>query len=149
MFNRLRLPFVLLGACLLLASGAAAAEGDAFTAVSTPSHVKPSSSAPYTITLTNAPASPSRAQRARIAIPAGFTVDGTSIQATTQAVGGCDVSAWEVEGAVTSEINLRRPGNNDTGLCPGAALAVSFTATSAADETTYTWTTQLFVGETE
>jgi hypothetical protein len=149
LFNRLRLPFVLLGACLLLASGAAAAEGDAFTAVSTPSHVKPSSSAPYTITLTNAPASPSRAQRARIAIPAGFTVDGTSIQATTQAVGGCDVSAWEVEGAVTSEINLRRPGNNDTGLCPGAALAVSFTATSAADETTYTWTTQLFVGETE
>jgi len=149
LFNRRRLPFVLLGACLLLASGAAAAEGDAFTAASTPSHVKPSSSAPYTITLTNAPASPSRAQRARIAIPAGFTVDGTSIQATTQAVGGCNGSAWEVEGAVTSEINLRRPGNNDTGLCPGAALAVSFTATSAANEAAYTWTSHLLVGETE
>jgi hypothetical protein len=144
-----RLLFLVAAGCLLFTTGAAAAEGDAFIAAATPSHVKPSSSAPYTITLTNAPASPSRGQRARIAIPAGFTVDGTSIQATTQAVGGCDGSAWEVEGAVTSEINLRRPGNNDTGLCPGAALAVSFTTTSAADETTYTWTTQLFVGETE
>jgi large repetitive protein len=147
--NRRQLAFVVLGACLLLASGASAAEGDAFTATSSPVHVKPSAPASYTITLTNSAASPSRAQRATIAIPPGFTAEGTSIQATTQALGGCNGSAWEVHGAVTSEINLRRPGNNDTGLCPGAALAISFTATSAADEAAYTWTSHLLVGDTE
>lgn len=149
LLNRRRLPFVLLGACLLLASGAAAAEGDAFTATSAPSHVKPTTPASYVVALTNSPSSPSRAQRATIDVPAGFSVDAASIQATTQATGGCDGSPWALVGTVSSEINLRRPGNNDTGLCPGAALAVSFTATSAADEATYTWTSHLLVGETE
>jgi hypothetical protein len=148
-----RRPFVLAAlACLLLASGAAAAAGDAFTASSTPSHVKPSASASYTITLTNDQSSPSRAQRATIAVPPGFTVNAASIQATTQAAGGCNVSQWVVDGPVTSVINLRRPvgpGNNDSGLCPGAKLTVSFTATSAAAEATYTWATHLFAGETE
>jgi hypothetical protein len=148
LLNRRRLPFVLIGVCLLLASGAAAAEGDAFTATGTPSHVKPSASDTYTITLTSAAASPSRAQRATITIPPGFSVAGP-IQATTQAMGGCEASTWNLDGAVTTEINLRRPGNNDTGLCPGAALTVAFTATSAATEATYTWTTQLFAGDTE
>jgi Bacterial Ig-like domain len=135
-------------ACLLLASGAAAAPGDAYTAASTPSHVKPTTSAPYTITLTNL-APLSRGQRATIAIPPGFSVAAGSVQATTQAVGGCDGSAWVVDGQVVSEIVLQRPGNNDTGLCPGATLTVSFTATSAAVEATYTWATQLFVSDTE
>jgi hypothetical protein len=149
MLNRRRLPFVLLGACLLLASGAAAAEGDAFTATSAPSHVKPSTPASYVVALTNSPSSPSRARRATIAVPAGFSVDAASIQATSQAVGGCDGSPWALDGTVTSVINLRRPGSNDTGLCPGATLRVSFTATSASDEATYTWTSHLFVGDTE
>jgi hypothetical protein len=148
-----RRPFVLAAlACLLLASGAAAAAGDAFTASSTPSHVKPSASASYTIALTNDQSSPSRAQRATIAVPPGFTVNAASIQATTQAAGGCNLSQWVVDGPVTSVINLRRPvgpGNNDSGLCPGAKLTVSFTATSAAAEATYTWATHLFAGETE
>ena len=137
------------GACLLLASGAAAAPGDAYTAASTPSHVKPTTSASYTITLKSDPASPSRASRARIVIPPGFSVDADTIQATKQAFGGCDNSAWNREGPVTTEINLRRPGNNDTGLCPGGTLTISFTATSATDEATYTWTTQLLVSDTE
>ena len=142
--------FVLVAiACLLLVSGAAAAPGDIFTAASSPSHVKPTSSATYTITLTNAAGSPSRAGRATIVIPPGFSVQPTSVQATTQAVGGCTASLWLVDGPVSPAINLRRPGNNDTGLCPGATLTVSFTATSAGDEATYTWATHLFVGETE
>ncbi|HEY9375500.1 MAG TPA: hypothetical protein VIQ02_00210, partial [Jiangellaceae bacterium] len=149
MLNRRRIALLMAAACLPLTSGAAAAEGDAFTATSTPSQVKPSAPASYAITLTNAAASPSRAQRARIAIPTGFTVETASIQATPQAIGGCDGAPWTVEGPVSSEINLRRPGNNDTGLCPGAALTVSFTATSAAKEATYTWTSQLFIDETE
>ncbi len=142
--------FVLVAiACLLLVSGAAAAPGDVYTAALSPSHVRPTTSATYTITLTNEASSPSRAGRATIVIPPGFSVQPTSVQATTQAVGGCTPSLWVVDGSVSSEINLRRPGNNDTGLCPGAALTVSFTATSADDEATYTWTTHLFVGETE
>lgn len=135
--------------CLLVASGAGAAPGDAYTAGSTPSHVKPSTTATYTITLTSDGASPSRAMRARIGIPPNFSVDGSSIQATTPAGGGCEASSWQLDGAATTEINLRRPGNNDTGLCPGASLTVSFTATSAGDEGVYTWTTHLFAGETD
>lgn len=137
--------------CLLIASGAAAAPGDTYTAASTPSHVKPNASANYTITLASAATSPSRAMRARIGIPPGFSVDGVSIQATAPAGGGCTGSPppWTVEGPVTSEINLRRPGNNDTGLCPGATLTVSFTASAAAGEGVYTWATQLFASETE
>lgn len=142
--------FVLVGiACLLLVSGAAAAPGDIYTAASSLSHVKPTTSATYTITLTNATGSPSRAGRATIGIPPGFSVQPTSVQATTQPVGGCTASLWVVDGPVSSGINLRRPGNNDTGLCPGATLTISFTATSAGDEATYTWATHLFVGETE
>jgi hypothetical protein len=133
---------------LLLVSGAAAAEGDRYTAALTPSQVKPSTPASYTLTLKNTSTTSTRAQRARIVIPPGFNVEGT-IQATTQATGDCDGSPWIVEGAVTTEINLRRPGNNDTGLCPGATLSVSFTAGSAADEGIYTWVTHLFLSDTE
>ena len=83
MLNR-RLLLLVVAACLLLASGAAAAAGDAFTATSTPSRVKPAASASYTITLTNDALSPSRATRAKIAIPTGFVVD----QATVAGDGG-------------------------------------------------------------
>jgi hypothetical protein len=136
--------------CLLIASGVGAAPGDTYTAASTPSHVKPNASTNYTITLTSAATSPSRAMRARIGIPPGFSVNAASIRATTQAVPpDCIASSWGVEGGVITEINLRRPPNAENGLCAGATLTVSFTATSAADEGVYTWTTQLFAGETE
>ena len=137
--------------CLLLASGAAAAAGDAFTAASTPSHVKPSTSASYTITLTNDSASPSRGQRAKIGIPPSFVVDPQTVQATPEALGGCVGLPWEADGELLadSKINLKRPAGSDTGLCQGAKLTVSFSASSAAEESTYTWTTQLFASETE
>lgn len=145
MFNRRQIALLAAGACLLLVSGAAAAEGDAFTVTGTPSHVKPTTSAAYTITLTNDPSSPSRGQRAKIAIPPGFSVDPLTVQAISQALGGCDASTWEADGVLLadSKINLKRPGNNDTGLCPGANLTISFDATSANSQGTYEWTTQL------
>jgi hypothetical protein len=145
-----RLLLLVAAACLLLASGAAAAEGDAFTATSTPSHVKPAASASYTITLTNDALSPSRAQKAKIAIPTGFVVDPVTVGAISEAVGGCTGSTWEHDGTLiaNSKINLKRPGGSDTGLCPGAKLTVSFAAKSASTENTYTWTTQLFIDAT-
>ena len=136
-------------ACLLLASGAAAAVGDAFTAGSTPSAVKPATSASYTITLTSDPASPSRADRAKIGIPPGFTVDPATIKATSEATAnGCVAAIWEPDGQLIANatINLKRPANTTTGVCPGASLRVSFTATSATAESTYTWATQLLIG---
>ena len=87
MFDRHRLLLLFAATCLLLASGAAAAEGDAFTATSTPSHIKPSTLTAYTVTLTNSGTSTKEADRAKIAIPAGFAVDGTTFQATTSAAG--------------------------------------------------------------
>ena len=150
MLNRL-LPAVVTAVCLLMASGAAAAPGDAFTATSTPSHVKPSISASYTITLTNSASSPSRGQRATIAIPSGFDVSPASIQATTEALGGCDGSTWVPDGApiADSKIQLKRPMGPETGLCQGAKLTVSFAATSPGAEGSHTWTSQLFVGDEE
>jgi hypothetical protein len=147
-----RLPLILLaGPCLLLASGAAAAELNAFTAASTPLQVKPGSTALYTITLTNDALSPERGQTARIGIPPGFVVNPATVQATTDPVGGCDGSPWEPDGTliVDSTIQLKRPGGNATGLCPGAKLTVSFAATSASIEDTFTWTTRLIVNETD
>jgi hypothetical protein len=133
--------------CLLAASGAGAAPGDTYTAASTPSHVKPGASTSYTVSLKNTnPPGSTRAQRARIAAPPGFSITGAPPQHPTEAVGGCNGSPWTIESAVPTEIIVRRPGNNDTGLCPGATLTVLFSATSAATESTYTWTTQLFAG---
>jgi hypothetical protein len=104
---------------------------------------------PYTITLTNTAPS-TRAQQATITAPPGFGFSvGAPISASTQAVGGCNGSDWNVEGASSTEITLRRPGNNETGLCPGATLTITFTATSPAAEGIYTWTTRLFATETE
>jgi hypothetical protein len=136
-------------ACLLVTSGASAADVNGFTAASMPTRVKPASSASYTVTLANAPTSPDRAQRARIGIPAGFNVSAASVQATTAAVGDCAASAWVADGNLieSSKIRLKAPGGNPTRLCPGATLTVGFLATSPAAQGTYTWTTELLIDE--
>jgi hypothetical protein len=150
--NRRQLPLVVLGACLLLASGAAAAEGDAFTATSTPSHVKPSTSTVYTVTLTNSGTSTKEADRAKIGIPAGFAVDGTTVKATTSAAGSCVASAWVADGALIAQgkINLKRPDGNPNQtngrLCQGATLTVAFSARSSPTDGSYTWVTELLRG---
>ena len=65
MFHRRRLPLILAGACLLLASGAAAADPNEFSATSTPAHVKPSTSASYEVKLLNSAAISGRSRNIR------------------------------------------------------------------------------------
>jgi len=149
MFNRRRLLLAVAGACLLLASGAAAAEPNAFTATSTPSHVKPATSASYTIKLTNKPSSPKEADKAKIGIPTDFVVDEATVQASAGAVGDCLASTWVADGVLVTggKINVTRPGGPNNWLCPGATLTVVFSATSASAEGEHTWTTELLRGE--
>lgn len=151
MLNRRHLPLLVTGACLLLASGAAAAVPGSFTATVAPSAVKPLTSASYTVTLTNSPrpTSEREADRAKIGIPAGFTVDAASVQATTSAAETCVVATWVADGELISngKINLERAGGASERLCPGGTLAVAFSATSAAAEGTYEWAPELLRGE--
>jgi hypothetical protein len=157
MFNRRQPLIATMVACLLVASGASVADPlygftsavNTYTAASAPSRVKPASSVSYTVTLTSDPASPDRAQRAKIGIPQGFNVDATSVHATTTGVAGaCDVSTWVADGTLieNSKIQLKAPGGGTAArLCPGATLTVVFLATSAATEGGYTWATELLI----
>jgi hypothetical protein len=133
---------VVTAVCLIAASGASADPLDTFVGRATPSHVKPSTTGSYAISLTTDSASPNRAQRATIGIPSGFTVDPASVKATTTAVpGACDAATWEADGVMIADqkIQLRRAGGNASALCPGATLRVAFTAGSAATDGTYLW----------
>jgi hypothetical protein len=146
MLNRRRISLaVTLVGCLLVVSSASADPLNTFTATSAPTHVKPSASVAYTITLTNDLLSPDPAQRAKIAIPSGFTISEPSVKATTSAAGSCIAATWGADGALIAngKINLKRPGGNTNALCPGAKLTVSFLATSAAAQGSYAWTSEL------
>jgi hypothetical protein len=137
--------------CLLLAGAAAAdpvvvAAVNGYTAAATPSHVKPATSASYTVKLTNDPSSAREADRARIGIPAGFG-QVAGVQATTSAAGACQPSTWSPSPtAPAGTIELVRPGGNDQSLCPGATLTVVFSVTSAPTQGAFTWITGLFRG---
>ncbi|HET8862830.1 MAG TPA: Ig-like domain-containing protein, partial [Solirubrobacterales bacterium] len=146
MVNRRHLTLIAAAAaCLFVATAASADPINAFSATAAPSAVKPSSSTSFTVKLTNDPASPDRAQRAKIGIPSGFSVAAASVQATTTAVGSCGVSTWVADGELIAaqKMNLKRPGTDATALCPGATLTVTFTATSGAAEGTNAWTSEL------
>jgi large repetitive protein len=146
MLNRRRLSLAAVTvASLLAASGASADPINRFAGAAAPSHVPPSTTRSYTVSLTSNPASPDRAQRATIGIPSGFDVHA-GVQATTTAVdGSCVASTWVPDGVLIADqrINLQRPGDDTTALCPGATLTVAFDADSAATDGTYTWTSQL------
>ena len=149
MLNRRQLlPAAAAVACLIVASGASADPINTFSAAVAPSHVKPASSASYTVALTNDPASPEAADRAKIGIPPGFAVDAPSVLATTNAAGACQAATWVADGELIADakINLKRPeiGPSDE-LCPGATLTVAFTATSGV-EGTAVWATELLRG---
>jgi hypothetical protein len=151
MFNRRGIALVVAGGCLLLASGAAAAEPNEFSATSAPTHVQPQTPVTYTIRLTNSAASEKEADRAKIGIPPDFVVDPGTVQATTNAVGACVVSSWGADGTLIADgkINLKGPDKNPEGrLCQGASLTVVFSATSPATDATYTWVTELFRDKT-
>jgi hypothetical protein len=137
--------------CLLLAGAAVAdpvvvAAVNGYTAAARPSHVKPATSASYTVKLTNDPSSAREADRAKIGIPASFG-QVAGVQATTTAAGACQPSTWSSSPtAAAGTIELVRPGGNDQSLCPGATLTVVFSLTSAPTQGTYTWITELFRG---
>jgi hypothetical protein len=143
MLRSRRLPLaVVVSASLIAASGALADPLDTFVGRAAPSHVKPSTTGSYAISLTSDSASANRAQRATIGIPSGFIVDPASVKATTTAVlGACEAATWEADGVMIADqkIQLRRPGGNANALCPGETLRVAFTAVSAATEGTYLW----------
>nr|MDP9491460.1 Ig-like domain-containing protein [Actinomycetota bacterium] len=147
MFRRHRLALAVSAvACLLGASAASADPVNTFTAAGSPSLVQPTTSSSYTILLTNDSLSPARAQRAKIGIPSGFTVDPLSVQATTTAVASsCDASIWEADGTLIADqkIHLKRPAGDSSSLCPGASLNVVFLAVSAATDGTYVWASEL------
>ena len=144
MFRRHRLPLVLVATCLIMASGAAAAPS-LFTVGLTPSHVKPSSSASYTVILTNNPSSDEKgADRATISAE-GFQV-GASPTASVTECG--DPRAWGAEVAADGHtITLERTGPSANNLCPGGILTVVFTASAPPGEGPYTWPTAMFRGD--
>ncbi len=150
MLNRRRLSTITAAtACLLVVSAASADPINTYTGVATPSHVKPSTSASYSVRLTNDTLSPEGADRAKIAIPPGFVVDAPSLQATTSAAGACQPSVWVADGDLIADakINLKRAGTSSSDeLCAGATLTVDFAATSGAVEGTSEWTSELLRG---
>jgi hypothetical protein len=151
--NRRHLLLVIAGACLLPSSGAAAVAANEFAASLTPTAVKPSTSATYEIKLVNSAASGMEADRAKIAIAPNFVVAAESVRASTSATPDCAAAEWVADGDLITEnkINLKWPGggNPNTRLCQGATLTITFSATSAPAEGSYTWATQLLRGETD
>ena len=145
MLNRRRIPLVVAGICVLVLAASAAAAPNSFTAALAPAHVKPSTSAAYTLTLVSG-ATSDQADKAKVAIPVGFA-DPTGVTATATAAGNCNASSWEPDGTLIAggTINLKKPsGGGNTNLCAGATLTVKFTAVSPATTGSYTWTPQLF-----
>src|SRR5262245_10753651 len=134
-------------AAFVAVTGASGEPVNAYTATGTPQHVKPSSTATYTISLTNDPLSPMEADKAKIGIPAGFVVSAATVQASASAAASCAASTWIADGMLIAggKINLKRPaGGGNTGrLCPGATLTVAFSATSSAAEGSYVWASEL------
>ena len=128
----------------LLLAGAAGAAPETYSATVSPTVVRPSVSAGYTIALHSQGNSAENATSGDIKVPSGFSVDALSLSASASG-GGCGVNPWvaSIDGVDASKIDLA-PVPPDTGLCGGATLTVTFSATSAAAEGNYEWTTELF-----
>src|SRR5206468_9653762 len=94
MIHRLCIPLLALGlTILLLASAAQSASIDKFSVTVTPSAVQPSSSGPYTLRITNRPTSTHSANNAHVDVQGAFTVDTSSLAATTSG-GACSAATW-------------------------------------------------------
>ncbi|HEV2711613.1 MAG TPA: hypothetical protein VGU26_00835, partial [Gaiellaceae bacterium] len=140
---RLAIAVATVGA-LVVVSGASADLINGYTATGAPAHIKPLTTAQYTVVLTNT--SPDKtADHAAIGIPAGFTVAPDGVEATAT----CGSSTWDVEQPVPSadgKITVRRQNGSENNLCPGGTLTIVFSATSPADEGSYVWATELVRG---
>jgi hypothetical protein len=144
--RRLRLLVLAVPACLLLASAAAAADPGEFSATISPTDVRPSTPASYTITLANSgSASEKEATRATIEIAPEFVVT-SGVTATASKTGSCSGGPWNAT-VVAGTIELQAPTGNPsvTGVCPGGTLAVVFSANnSASTDGLHIWPTRLF-----
>jgi len=132
---------VALGIAIFLVGSAQSAIADKFSATVTPSAVQSNSSGPYTVRITNRPTATRSANNAHVAIQGGFVVDGSSLVATTSG-GTCAAATWAASLSGTT-IDAVSPGAAGD-LCPGATLAITFTATAPADEGVWQWTTSLY-----
>ena len=129
---------------LLLPAGAGGLPGDTYSATSSPPVVQASSTHSYTVEIANDAASAGLAARARVGIPAGFTLTGTPATASTTAADTCAAATWEPDGPLFADgrLNLRSPAPGNE-LCPGGTLTVSFSAVAPATDGVYTWATEL------
>jgi hypothetical protein len=149
MLNRRRLPPAIAVLCLLAIAGVATADASVneFSAASSRTHVKPSTTESYTITLTNSPSSAKEADNAKITLPPGFSDPANVNASASEGSTGqsCVNSTWAPTISGNS-ISLTRPdggGPENTRLCPGATLTVTLTATSAGTDGSYAWVTEL------
>ncbi|HEY2939544.1 MAG TPA: hypothetical protein VGJ27_07005, partial [Gaiellaceae bacterium] len=141
--SRFPLLVVLLTGLALLLTGAAGAAPGTYSALVSPTAVRPSVSADYAIAL-HSQGNSEDATTGDITIPAGFSVDPLTLSASVSG-GGCGAHLWvaSIDPVDPSKIDLD-PLLSGDGLCKGATLTVTFTATSAGAEGSYTWTTELF-----
>ena len=141
------LPAMLLLLLAVITSAARATPSDRFSANIAPDAVQPLAGGNYALAITNAGSSPDAADNAHIVVPDGFTVDGTSLSASTSAHGSCSAATWGVAlDQLMSTIDATAPLNPESALCPGATLTVTFVASSPGVEAAYFWTTTLFTG---
>jgi hypothetical protein len=134
---------------LIAPLAARGAPSDAYTAAVDPAVVKPSSSATLTFTLRNDGGSSQSARWARIIVPTGFTLDASSVSATTTGAGSCSPATWDIEwNPSTRRLYATWPGGDARELCPGGVLTISLQATAPSAEQLYTWATQLRRGST-
>jgi hypothetical protein len=140
---RVYLAAAALSALLLSAPLVARADpADQFVVAIAPGAVQPPGAGAYTLAITNLAASPHKAMHATVSIPAGFTIDAGSLQAT---VSGPCTGTWIVVPSPTS-IDLAAP-DADSALCPGATLTLSMTVlTAPPGDGSYVWTTDVSGG---
>ena len=141
--TRLVVPCLVALALSLLAGAAGAAPDNRYGATIAPTAVVPGANATYTITLTNRSTS-TAANNGHVVVPAGFTVDGGTLAATTTAAGSCSAADWTVTlDGTPIAIHAVAPPGPASELCPGATLRIRFAAKAPTAQQTYTWTTTL------
>lgn len=141
--TRLVVPCLVALALSLLAGAAGAAPDNRYGATIAPTAVVPGANATYTITLTNGSTS-TAANNGHVVVPAGFTVDGGTLAATTTAAGSCSAADWTVTlDGTPIAIHAVAPPGPASELCPGATLRIKFAAKAPTAQQTYTWTTTL------
>lgn len=121
--------------------GSALASDAVFTATGSPSFVAASHTDSYTITVTNQ-STHINVKQATIDIPAGFTVDPSTVAAVASppASGSCtNAGSWSFDGISGGTINLHHGSDPSNELCTGGMLTVTFSAASPAAGGSSTW----------